>query len=98
MGSPFALRSPVILYFPVSAPSAPLGLLLSPTQKQGSPFTWLRRPGVQPPLLRVLSTAPLTRPERSCRPSTGGSPHIPQGIQAPGARMLPQNGAKGTVV
>ncbi|XP_060016651.1 roundabout homolog 3-like isoform X7 [Lagenorhynchus albirostris] len=68
------------------------------TMKQGSPFTWLRRPGELPPLLRVLSTAPLTWPARSCRPSTGGSLHIPQGSQATGASMLLQNGARGTVM
>ena len=98
VGSPLTLHSSVILCFPISAPSAPLSLSLSPPQKQGSPSTWLRRPGAQPPLLRVLSTAPSTQPERSCRPSTGGSPHTPQEIQAPGARTLPQNGARGTVV
>lgn len=67
------------------------------TMKQVYPSTWLRRPGALPPLWRVLSTAPLTQLGRSCRPSTGGSPPTPQGSQAPGASMLPQNGARRTV-
>lgn len=101
VGSPFALHSPVVRYVLCLCPlplASPPGLPLSPPQKQGSPCTWLRPPGALPPLLRVLSTAPLTQLGRSCRPSMGVSPQIPQGIQAPGASMLLQNGARGTVV
>lgn len=71
---------------------------LSPPQKLGSPCTWLRRPGARPPPPRVLSTAPLTQPGRSCRPSMGASPQTPPGTRAPGASMRLQNGARGTAV
>lgn len=86
------LLSSVFLCLPLPPP---LGLPLSPPQKQESPFTWLRRPGA---LLRGLSTAPLTQPGRSCRPSMGASPQTPQGMRAPGAPTPLQNGARETVV
>ena len=84
--------------FPCLPLPPPLRLPLSPPQKLESPSTWLRRPGALLPLPRVLSIVPLTLPGRSCRPSTGASPHTPQGTREPGARMLLRNGARKTVV
>lgn len=71
---------------------------LSPPQKLASPCTWLRRPGARPLPPRGPSTAPSTQPGRSCRPSMGASPQTPPGTRAPGASMLPRNGARGTAV
>lgn len=59
MESPSAFYLPLSLMFVCLPP--PLGFPLSPPQRQESPCTWLRLHGALMPLVRVLSTAPLTQ-------------------------------------